>query len=79
MEALEAIELADIMQVRDAATKDLQQRGGWRERRIMSSQPGGRRGEVADHLLPSGVLRIMSNQPGGRRDAVADHPLPSGV
>ena len=44
MEALVAIELADIMQVRDAATKDLQQRGGWRELRSSQQPARGKEG-----------------------------------
>ena len=52
MEALVAIITGRFTQVREAATRDLQQRGGWRQRR--SGQQGGRRDAVADHPLPSG-------------------------
>ena len=44
MEALVANQMAGIMQVRDAATRDLMQRGGWRQRRSRQ-QPAIRRGE----------------------------------
>ena len=61
MEALVAIELADIMQVRESATKDLQQRGGWTDRRRKCRSC-------------TGVLNNISSQPGGTRVAVANQP-----
>ena len=67
MEALVAIELADLMQVRESATKDLQQRGGWRDGR----RKGGRSCKPA---LLTGVLGIIFNQPGGRGGEVANQP-----